>query len=442
MINERKFLKQINQKSNKDGDLTYNYVCELLDYNSKQLVNKVSMFDRIISKIIKRKSEIQIIKDNFSLIIDKTHINHLGVLLETLMYYDEFEVVIREEFIQIINRFEKDDDGRASELSFLVDYARKSDENQKSIAENIEVILNNIDVKNFFNIAQMVKGLSDESDDILNKYYSKNKVEIATWLLIDHGSRIRKTDWLKLNEIMAKSKEREEKQKRNANTLSIIIDELLESEDLKFTDINDVGGGAYSSVYQIGDKILKIGKPRKTYSIPNHRRILQPLIRINLDDGNNTDIAHIEISESVETKLENSELTTKTLYEIYKELRQSGIIWTDAKYSNIGRLKRKNYPYLNKEAVESDAKFRGFDKSINEDILDKGELVVIDIDFIYKEGDPNIVWTANSFSREFEKRYQQEIKDDKERRLNTLTLLEGIDKAVENNNANTNSSER
>ena len=48
MINERKFLKQINQKSNKDGDLTYNYVCELLDYNSKQLVNKVSIFDRII----------------------------------------------------------------------------------------------------------------------------------------------------------------------------------------------------------------------------------------------------------------------------------------------------------------------------------------------------------------------------------------------------------
>jgi len=40
-----------------------------------------------------------------------------------------------------------------------------------------------------------------------------------------------------------------------------------------------------------------------------------------------------------------------------------------------------------------------------------GKLVVIDRDFIYKEGNPNIIWQENTYAKSFERRYLQEKTD-------------------------------
>ena len=63
----------------------------------------------------------------------------------------------------------------------------------------------------------------------------------------------------------------------------------------------------------------------------------------------------------------------------------------------------------------SDTNATGLD---NRDIgkpLEPGNLVVIDLDLIYKENDPNIIWTLNGFGKEFEERYQKEKQEELEK---------------------------
>ena len=190
-----------------------------------------------------------------------------------------------------------------------------------------------------------------------------------------------------------------------AVTISIIIDELLKSENCKYSDITPYKRGGYSQVFQIGDKILKIGKPRAIYRIPNHRRLLQPLTRTNLLDKADNPKACVEIQERVEPC---GNITEDEIYAIYKELRDDGIIWTDARKANLGRLRSDNIPTLNGEKMDVAPNSVGFINGKNKKDLMAGELVVLDLDFIYNENDPTIQWPAFSCSKKFEKRYQQE----------------------------------
>ena len=53
----------------------------------------------------------------------------------------------------------------------------------------------------------------------------------------------------------------------------------------------------------------------------------------------------------------------------------------------------------------------GMDKEVEEKTLQAGEWVVIDTDYIYKEGrqkESQIIWPANSYSLGFKRRWQQE----------------------------------
>ena len=129
-----------------------------------------------------------------------------------------------------------------------------------------------------------------------------------------------------------------------------MIDELLASEGVRLVDIGYIDNGSSSTVYEIGEKVLKLGSPRTSYNIPNHPRILQPLIRLELFDEKceNEIFACVEITEKTQ-RIGEDEISSEELYQIYKELRDSGIIWTDIREANIGRLLRKNVPNLNGE---------------------------------------------------------------------------------------------
>lgn len=122
---------------------------------------------------------------------------------------------------------------------------------------------------------------------------------------------------------------------------TLMIDELLEEEHKNYVDIS-FSEGKYSLVFIIGDKVLSIGD-RKEYDIPNHRRILQPLIRPNISSlTSSTDSLYttmIDVSERVDTE---SEISEEELYLVYKELRDSNILWTDVKKENVGRLIKPN----------------------------------------------------------------------------------------------------
>ena len=86
--------------------------------------------------------------------------------------------------------------------------------------------------------------------------------------------------------------------------MQILLRELLNSEHKRFSDMRKVGEGVYSNVYQIGTKIIKIGAPRQTHKIPNHRRILQPIVRKELTNEMGEPIGSIEITDEVDTSKE------------------------------------------------------------------------------------------------------------------------------------------
>lgn len=127
--------------------------------------------------------------------------------------------------------------------------------------------------------------------------------------------------------------------------------------------------------------------------IPNHKRILKPLLRrnvpvdfeekISLGELKEEDIISLECQDFVNVKWHeelNDKEIEENLYYIYKDLKKDGIIWTDIKPENVG-------------------------KSQN------GELVILDMDRIYKEDNLpefNKYSLDRSLYMQFEKRFLNE----------------------------------
>ncbi|MBR6253551.1 MAG: hypothetical protein IKR04_06940 [Clostridia bacterium] len=208
---------------------------------------------------------------------------------------------------------------------------------------------------------------------------------------------------------------------KNHNEVEVlrrIIEELVKNEEVRPSDIEVLGSGGYSVVYGVGEKVLKIGRVPQTYDIPrNHRRLIQPLVR-------RTDILedrYVEITERCEPQ---SKVKFDDLYKVYKELRDDGLVWTDAKTANLGKLKRPNKIYFSGIGMimEDGSREWGSDSYAHsgqglgqdekqehmDEPLGEGEYVVIDLDFVFSEEDPNINWPKNSISRRLEEKYQEE----------------------------------
>ncbi len=94
---------------------------------------------------------------------------------------------------------------------------------------------------------------------------------------------------------------------------------------------------------------------------------------------------------------------------MYKELRNSGIIWTDARGANAGRLINPNTKTLNGEYFDVSPNAVGFDKKSENTELQICDIVILDTDYIYREDAEKIWWPGgNSYSEYFEKQWQQE----------------------------------
>ena len=409
-MNERKFLKQINSKVNKDGIFTCSIVLNLINSQTEEIgLQKKSktqnIFRKMFSNFGKKKTVKHIIEDNFDEILEKTKDSDLDLLIINLIEKPEFQHLIMDKLPIILNRLIEDATALRINDKELFEKILEFPEGKEYINQNIDTLLEKMPINKMFQFSQYLKGFSDNVDNKLNELLRNNKVEIAKQLLED--CIILRSN-LYTQELLDKYK----------LTLSIMIDELIESENCRekgdrryrYIDINYLNRGTYSDIFQIGSKVIKIGGPRETYAMPNHRRILQPLIRTNFIDEKNRNIpfACIEISEKVEPLLEE-DMDEEKMYEIFKELREAGIICTDFKLPNLGRLNKKNVPSLNGEQIDVAPNSVGFTTDEPEDnVLDSGEIVIIDTDYIYNEGETNIIWQEKGYSKAFERRYQQE----------------------------------
>lgn len=186
--------------------------------------------------------------------------------------------------------------------------------------------------------------------------------------------------------------------------LYLIIDDIKSNEKIRYSDIKYIDRGGFSSVFMIGDKVLKLGKDRQSSLFPNNPYIIKPLLRKNIKiDSENL---FIEVTERCSTNTSNK--TDEDLYNLYKNIRDLGLVWTDVDFRNVGVLLKDNDIYWKNEINPSDKvleldTFRGKTK------LKKGDLVLLDADFIFDENGPDIAEPDNYYKKDiFEERYQKE----------------------------------
>ena len=62
------------------------------------------------------------------------------------------------------------------------------------------------------------------------------------------------------------------KKEKIYDTVRLLVEEVAKEENVKLHDIKHLSTGGYSNVLKIGNKILKLGRKRKNFSIKNNKR--------------------------------------------------------------------------------------------------------------------------------------------------------------------------
>ncbi|MGN1302282.1 MAG: hypothetical protein ACI4VO_01330 [Clostridia bacterium] len=106
------------------------------------------------------------------------------------------------------------------------------------------------------------------------------------------------------------------------------------------------------------------------------------------------------------------------MYLIYKELREEGIIWSDAKRENLGRLNKENIVCFNEPLNVKNESVGYITETIkDEEPLQKDELVIIDTDLLFREEEFDEKLLYEDINTDFyqicERRYQKEKNTEK-----------------------------
>lgn len=339
--------------------------------------------------------------ENFDFLIMNVNSNNFARFLNYISTEATLSDNVLKKLSIFIRRFktgdilDKEQEAFLTMMTFLPGYKKVFYKNMRNIIESISPGV-------LFEKASLLREISPRYSKKINEIINLNQDKICRHILFSCLSKNGNNEFSikDLNDYSL--------------TLQILLREVLKSERKKLSDVENVGEGVYSKNYKIGDKVLKIGAPRETYFIPNHRRILQPLARINLTNSNHKSIGTIELtSEENASKEALDKITEEDLYRIYKELRDDGIVWGDPKKDNLAILKRKNIPMLNGKPFYVNPSSVGFKNDLNGvRPLDKGDIVIIDTDYLYREEQKNKKGNTNSYVLAFERRYQNEKKQE------------------------------
>lgn len=96
-------------------------------------------------------------------------------------------------------------------------------------------------------------------------------------------------------------------------------------------------------------------------------------------------------------------------------MREEGIIWGDPKPQNIGILLNDNVVKLNGKIMDVSNNAVGFIDNDEKVTLKKGDYVIIDTDFLYKESDAK--QDATPDEDKYKKRYEREKKEENRNKI-------------------------
>lgn len=199
-----------------------------------------------------------------------------------------------------------------------------------------------------------------------------------------------------------------------------MIKDLLRIENKELNDLIYFNGG-FSNVVIIGDKVLKTGE-KNTYEIPYNKRFLQPLIRRYVKSKRKCGGGYYENHECVEVyeRVDTNDITKEDCYLIFKELLEQGILWADVSPRNLGKLLKPNKIYLEeayslkngkKSKYYVDDELVGIIRNNDKEILQKGELVIMDLDEIYDIKDIDLKELINSEKNIDDKKLDKKIRE-------------------------------
>ncbi len=253
-------------------------------------------------------------------------------------------------------------------------------DNKQIIYENLTLFIEN--AQNLYALLNFVKDNPDAFSKV--KDYIDNNEEKALNSIFCETDRLVKIKEPTLKEI-----------------IKLMILDVMKNENVGFSDIT-YNGGSYSRILLIGDKVIKLGD-RATKSFPNNPYIVVPLLRKEFEFNNEK--CFVEVTERVDTSKKPSK---EELYQLFKNLRDLGLKWTDIKETNVGRLNKKNIIHW-RDGLYPTEEVLGLQSNRGTAVLEQGDLVILDADFIYDENDSNINYSNSKYLYdEFENRYQEE----------------------------------
>lgn len=191
-MNEKQLIKKINTKNNAHGDLTYPIIANFLEQQEKSLY-ATSLKDKILRRIRlnkKIKTIPQVIENNFEMILDKTANTNLKNLIVLLLEDSEqTKEIVLKNLDKILARLEYDEE-RYVELGMTRNQAERSldfhkrwiireilryPEGKEAVKQNVDLMLDTISPEHVFEDIQLIKGLSQQTDQKLNKYIEAHK---------------------------------------------------------------------------------------------------------------------------------------------------------------------------------------------------------------------------------------------------------------------------
>ncbi len=201
----------------------------------------------------------------------------------------------------------------------------------------------------------------------------------------------------------------------NVEYLYELFTQIKDNEGVRFSDIERIPGGNFCCVLIIGDKVFKFGKERGVDKIMDTPYIIKPLVRGSLETNQDLPFFY-EVTEKA-LPCDEKDVTQEEMYDLYKKLRDEGIVWVDIRENNLGYLLKDNILHWNKP-IQYDSESRGMLPCNQNITLKKGDLVIIDNDHrFYEDEVPEQYkapeWSVISYYQDFENRYQKELKEQK-----------------------------
>ena len=157
-------------------------------------------------------------------------------------------------------------------------------------------------------------------------------------------------------------------------------------------DLKEISTGSTSIVYELGDKIIKIGKPRRHKTIPYCEFILQPIINRTLEFDDYP--IHLEITQKVlvlnnqdeHAHLSEDERFQEAVSVLSQSLYSIGLSSNDLHPGNVGILLKDNKIHYDEITFDTgDSNVTSISNNNNLRILSKGRSVIIDLDDIIIE---------------------------------------------------------